>query len=210
MNLFLYQLKQAYLSLKQKPGFVFSIVATMGITLGALLCILTLAYVMLIKPLPYPEQDKLYVTSNEQINPQGQVMFEQFSYPAFMTLYDKQDVFSQAALVAHTKGVLLSQDDLPMMEATYVSPEWFELTGMPILIGRAFQSSEAVDTNNPVVVISYDTWINNFSADADILEKTINFNDISYRIVGVVGQRFIEPQVYSYYFGVNYYRKTQL
>ncbi|MFT5815967.1 MAG: putative ABC transport system permease protein, partial [Psychroserpens sp.] len=56
MNLFTYQLKQAFLSLKKKPGFVFSVVSTMGITLGALLCVLTLAYVMLIKPLPYPEQ----------------------------------------------------------------------------------------------------------------------------------------------------------
>ncbi|MFT6692842.1 MAG: putative ABC transport system permease protein, partial [Colwellia sp.] len=61
MNLFTYQLKQAFLSLKKKPGFVFSVVSTMGITLGALLCVLTLAYVMLIKPLPYPEQDRLFL-----------------------------------------------------------------------------------------------------------------------------------------------------
>ena len=58
MNLFFYQLKQAYLSLKQKPGFVFSVVSTMVITLGALLCVLTLAYVMLLKPLPYSDQER--------------------------------------------------------------------------------------------------------------------------------------------------------
>jgi hypothetical protein len=39
MDLFTYQLKQAFLSLKKKPGFVFSVVSTMGITLGALLCV---------------------------------------------------------------------------------------------------------------------------------------------------------------------------
>jgi len=43
----LYQVKQAYLSLKQKPMFVFSVVSTMGITLGALLCALTLNYLLL-------------------------------------------------------------------------------------------------------------------------------------------------------------------
>ncbi len=61
MYLFVYQLKQAYMSLKQKPGFVLSVVSTMGMTLGALLCVLTLAYVMLIKPLPYPEQARLFM-----------------------------------------------------------------------------------------------------------------------------------------------------
>ena len=60
MNLSLYQVKQAYLSLKQKPGFVVSIVASMGITLGALLSVMTLAYVLLISPLPYPEQERLF------------------------------------------------------------------------------------------------------------------------------------------------------
>ena len=65
MNIYL--IKQAYLSLKQKPGFVISVVTTMGLTLGALLCVLTLAYVMLIKPLPYPEQDKLYLVEHNFI-----------------------------------------------------------------------------------------------------------------------------------------------
>ncbi|NQY35136.1 MAG: hypothetical protein HRT37_09260 [Alteromonadaceae bacterium] len=57
---FSYQVKQAWFGLKNKPWFVLSIVSSMGLTLGALLCILTLAYLMLAKPLPYPEQEKLY------------------------------------------------------------------------------------------------------------------------------------------------------
>ena len=161
MNLFLYQLKQALISLKEKPGFVFSIVSTMGITLGALLCVLTLAYVMLVKPLPYPEQEKLHVASNELIDAKGKLMFEAFSYPALMALYKQKDIFSQAALVAFKRGVLLSQQDLPIMEATFVSPQWFSLTGMPMAIGRTFDSSEDVESYNPVTVISYETWQNN-------------------------------------------------
>jgi len=67
MNLFLYQIKQAYLSLKRKPGFVFSIVTTMGITLGALLCTVTLNYLLLVEPLPYPEQDRLFIAEHQII-----------------------------------------------------------------------------------------------------------------------------------------------
>jgi len=156
MSLFFYQLKQAFLSLKQKPGFVFSVVSTLGITLGVLLCVLTLTYVMLIKPLPYPEPKKLYVSSNEHIDEKGKLMFEAFSYPALMALYNQNDIFSESALVAFKRGVLLSQQDLPMVEATFISPQWFNLTGMPIAIGRPFESSENIESYNPVAIISHD------------------------------------------------------
>ena len=63
-----YLIKQAYLSLKQKPIFVLSVVSTMGLTLGALLCVMTLAYVMLLKPLPYPEQNRLYNIEHQLIS----------------------------------------------------------------------------------------------------------------------------------------------
>jgi len=210
MNLFTYQLKQAYLSLKHKPGFVFSVVSTMGITLGALLCVLTLAYVMLVKPLPYPDQEHLYVSSNEHIDENGKLMFEAFSYPALMTLYNQSDIFSQAALVAFSRGVLLSQQDLPMVEATFISPHWFSLTDMPMAIGRTFERSENVDNYNPVAVISYETWQENFSANPDVLDQKINFNNVSYQIVGVVDKSYIEPQVYAFHRGASTYRKTQL
>ena len=210
MNLFFYQLKQAYLSLKQKPGFVFSVVTTMGITLGALLCVLTLAYVMLLKPLPYPEEDKLYIASNELINAKGNLMFEAFSYPALMALYHQDDLFSKSALVAFNKGVLLSQKDLPMVEATFVSPQWFSLTAMPMAIGRTFESSENVNSHNPVAIISYETWQEKFSADKNILGRKVNFDNVSYQIIGVVAENYIEPQVYAYHRGANVYRKTQL
>jgi predicted permease len=210
MQLFIYQLKQGFLSLRQKPGFVFSVSSTLGITLGALLCVLTLAYVMLAKPLPYPEAEKLYVSSNEHIDENGKLMFEAFSYPALMALYNQRGLFSEAALVAFNRGVLLSQEDLPMIEATFVSPQWFNLTGMPMALGRAFENSENVGSYNPVAIISYETWLGNFSADESIIGKTINFENTSYQIIGVVGKNYIEPQIYAYHRGASSYRKTQI
>ena len=106
MSLSFYQLKQALLSLKKKPGFVFSIVSTMGITLGGLLCVLTLAYVILIKPLPYPEQDKLYVVEhNISDNKVGGIDVTEFTYPGLVHLYKNQKIFSESALVYYGQDV---------------------------------------------------------------------------------------------------------
>ena len=60
MNYIIYQLKQAWAGLSAKRSFLLTVVTTLGTTLGALLCFLTLAYVVIAKPLSYPEQDHLY------------------------------------------------------------------------------------------------------------------------------------------------------
>ena len=60
MNHNMYLIKQAWAGLREKKGFATIVVITLGVTLGTLLCILTLAYLAIAKPLPYPEQENLY------------------------------------------------------------------------------------------------------------------------------------------------------
>jgi predicted permease len=196
MSFYIYQLKQALLSLKNKPGFVFSIVSTIGITLGGLLCVLTLAYVMLIKPLPYPEQDKLYVVEhNISDNKVGGIDVTEFTYPGLVHLYKNQRIFSESALVYYGQDVLTSELEQPTMLATYVTPEWFTMLNVPMELGRSFEQTEALDTNIPVALLTYNTWQNVFSADANILNKTLTFNNVSFRVIGVIAEHFIEPEL---------------
>ena len=197
MNLFLYQLKQAYLSLKQKPGFVFSVVSTMGITLGALLCVLTLAYVMLVKPLPYPEQDKLYVVESKIKGNERAPNISLYPYPALVELYKKQSTLSEVAMVAFEETNITSLAEQPRVKNTFVSPEYFKLLNPPMALGRFFEASESLNSHNPVVVISFDTWIHLFDQQSDILEQSLMVNDVSYRIIGVTGKGFIEPSLYQ-------------
>jgi len=197
MNLFLYQLKQAVLSLKKKPGFVFSVVSTMGITLGALLCVLTLAYVMLLKPLPYPEQDKLYWVEHGLADNFGEIRNSSFSYPGLIHFYEKQSVFSESALLCFGESLLASDPAQPLVNTTFVTPEFFSLTAVPIALGRAFDESESKDSNNPVALISYDTWQVEYNGSSEVLTKKITINEVSFNIIGVVAEHFIEPEIFT-------------
>jgi len=197
MNLFLYQLKQAVVSLKQKPGFVVSVVSTMGITLGALLCVLTLAYVMLLKPLPYPEQERLFVVESKIKGNERAPKTSLFPYPAFVELYQKQSTLSNLAMVAFEETNITSLSQQPRVKNTFVSPEYFELLAPPMALGRSFNESEALNSHHPVVVISYDTWLTLFGRQPDVLEQNLTINDISYRIIGVTDKGFIEPSLYQ-------------
>jgi len=197
VNLFIYQLRQAIISLKKKAGFVFSVVSTMGITLGALLCVLTLAYVMLIKPLPYPDQEKLYWVEHGLADNFGEERASSFSYPGMIHFYENQSVFSDATLLCFGESLLASNPAQPLVNTTFVTPEFFSLMATPIALGRAFDESENKGNNNPVALISYDTWQVEYNGTSEVLNEKITINEVSFNIIGVVAQHFVEPEIFT-------------
>ena len=201
MNHSIYLLKQAWAGLSAKKGFLLTVVTTLGITLGALLCILTLAYVVIAKPLPYPEQERLFQVNSTLLDNKGESVVSAFTYPSIIHLYENQKLFSESALVHYGEGVISSLPSQPTVKTTFVTPEWFNLLGSRMAIGRPFEQSESKDTFNPVAILSFITWQEEFNGDANILDKTVTFNGTSYRIVGVLSREFIEPKLFD--IGVN-------
>jgi len=195
MSQFLYQQKQAWMSLKKKVGFVTTVVTTMGTTLGALLCVLTLGYLLIVEPLPYPDQDKLYKVIHAIGDKTGETNAQSFTYPGLIHLYKNQDVFDKTALIQYGEDVLTSLPSQPTLSTGYVTPEWFALLDAKMQMGRAFEETEALDTFNPVAVISYKTWQDEFASATDMLDKKVSFSGVSFRVIGVLGENFVEPQI---------------
>lgn len=195
MRHFAYQLKQAFLSLKIKAGFVTTVVTTMGTTLGALLCVLTLGYLLIVEPLPYPEQDRLYSAIHHIGDNKGEINATAFTYPGLEHLYKNENEFEQTALVHYGDDVLTSLPHQPRLRTAYATPEWFELLGARLAIGRAFEQTEALDKFNPVAILTYDTWQKEFDGAADILDRKVSFSGVSFKVVGVLHREFVEPHI---------------
>ena len=191
------QYKQAWASLKKKPGFVLTVVMTMGITLGALLCAITLNYLLLVEPLPYPEQDRLFVAEHQLIGAEKEKKGNAFSYPGLVHLLKSKEAFEQAAIMMYGVDVIVSHSSQPLVNTANVTPELHQILASPMALGRRFEASEALDTNNPVAMLSYNTWQQEFNGSADILEQKINLSGTSYRIIGVLAENFIEPKLYT-------------
>jgi len=169
----------------------------MSLTLGALLCVLTLAYLLLVSPLPYPESDSLYTVEHNLIDKNGDVDGTAFTYPNLMHLYAKQTTFSDLALLYHDADVLVSEPSHPTLPISFITPEWFSLVAADMAMGRSFEPTEGLNTYNPVAVLSYQTWKDEFALEADILSKKLQFGEVSYRIIGVLSENFVEPQIYG-------------
>jgi len=193
MSQFIYQQKQAWASLKKNPGFVTTVLATMGTTLGALLCILTLAYVLIAKPLPYPDQDNLHLVEHHIGDSAGETNASAFTYPGLIYLYKNQTAYEDSALIYYDQDVLTSADSQPTLNTLYVTPKWFSMLDARMHLGRKFEPTEALDTNNPVAILTYDTWVKEFASDSDILNKKVTFKGVSFNVVGILNQSFIEP-----------------
>lgn len=199
MKQYIYQQKQAWKSLKKQPAFIAAVMVTMGLTLGTLLCVGTLAYILILSPLPYPKQEGLHRVDNIFVKNQDAVKGNYFIYPYAIELHKNRKIFSQTAIVVYGEAKIESDSLQPNVLTSYVTPEWFSLLGITsgahMLMGRAFENTEVIDTNNPVVVLSYKTWRELFSADKKILSKTIVVSGKSFRVVGVLAESFIEPKL---------------
>ncbi|ODB35454.1 hypothetical protein BB427_17200 [Pseudoalteromonas sp. BMB] len=198
MNHSIYLLKQAWAGLYKKKGFALTVVTTLGLTLGALLTILTLAYVVIAKPLPYPEQDSLYRLNAYTVDEKKkQDANPDFNLGNLVNLYDNQKQFSQSAMLDYREGVLSSLSTQPSLNTTYTSPGLFDLLGAKMILGRKFEQTEEKDSFNPVAILSFDVWQNEFSGDAGILEQSVTIGGTNFRVVGVLDKSFIEPQLYQ-------------
>lgn len=195
MDYFLKQIKYAWQGLKKKAGFVSSIIITMSLTLGALLCVLTLGYVMILKPLPYPDEERLYRVTPTINFEQREPIVGRITYPGVMDLYQRQDVFSMFSLVINSNDVESSLASTPAMNVSFATPDFFTLMDAKYAIGRGFEQTEGMDRFNPVTIISYETWQKEFALRQDILSQSVTFSGVTYNIIGVLAEQFAEPEI---------------
>ncbi len=169
----------------------------MGITLGTLLCVLTLNHLLLIKPLTYPDQDKLFLANHVLFDQEGQLQTRDNSTQSIIELYENNSVFSDSAILNYSWNLIETHPAQPLVNTIETVPEYFNLFSVPMIKGRGFEQTEAINERHPVAVISFKAWQKHFNKSADILDKKIDLAGISYRIIGVIGPQFVEPQIYQ-------------
>ena len=201
MKQYQYLLKQAWLSLRKSPGFIFSVTSTIGLTMGALLAILTLAWFMVVEPLPYPHQERLVKATYQRLDQNSMVQTNTFIHPAAEQMFIEQSQtkapFSQQTLLSYSNAVLQSEPSQPKLNSTYVTPDWFAMLAIPMAKGRGFSDEEGIKSFVPGAVLSHHTWQQQFAGRPDILEQSVNINGVNHPIIGVVAKSFIEPQLYQ-------------
>jgi putative ABC transport system permease protein len=184
-----------YRSLLKRPAFFLPVVLTLTLGIGANSAIFSVIDAVLLKPLPYPNGDRLM--SLFESNARQKLTHEDLA-PIQIEEWDRMNQSFSAISGAYVENAAETSGYLPeMLIGARVSPRFFSVLGTPPLLGRTFSPEEDLLNGPNAAVISERFWQRRFGADPGVLGKTLRYGNSSYPIVGVMPDsvRFPGPNV---------------
>jgi predicted permease len=161
---------------------------TLALGIGANTAIFTIVNGVLLKPLPYPEPDRLLMLWESSLTDRtlGTVA------PAnFYDWREQSHSFEKmAAIDPYPDFILNGSGQARRMAGAAVSHDFFSLLGVPMAVGRDFLPQEDHPGSNHVVVLSYSTWQSLFGGRPDVVGALLRLNDADYTVVGVLPRNF--------------------
>jgi putative ABC transport system permease protein len=176
----------------KNPAFSAVAIVTLALGIGANTAIFSIVNAVLLRPLPYPDADRIMVL-NESSGP-GQDY--SVALPDYFDWQHDNTVFEHLA-ATHKESRNLSGipgRDPERVSCASVTRNFFNIIGVPPQIGRTFSEQEDKVGASPVVVISDRLWQRAFNRDPKILGQAITLHDQSYTVIGVMPQQVTSPQ----------------
>jgi predicted permease len=179
--------------MRSHPGFTATIILTLGLGIGATTAIFTVVNGVLLRPLPYPEPDRLvYVSAILSGEPNFFTYTE--NYAAFR---DRNRTLSTMAAYMSFMANAASGDQSERVDGGLATRSFFELVGAKFALGRNFLPDEDKPGGPPVVILSDGYWRKQFGADASVIGKGVVLDGVSYNVVGVLPRGFRVPHRYG-------------
>jgi predicted permease len=181
-------LRQLWLS----PGFTIAAVATLALGIGANTAIFSVVNAVLLKPLSYPEADRMV----EFLAPSTIIASNLACIPEFHFYQKQTSVFKEVAGYDNAgPGFNFTGDHPEQFHGIHVTEGYFRVYGAPVALGRTFTPQEDSPHGGKAVVLSYGLWQRKFGGDPAIVGKSLSLGNEPYTIVGVIGKEFVaDPQ----------------
>jgi putative ABC transport system permease protein len=172
----------------KSPGFTIAAVSALALGIGANTAIFTVVNAVLLKPLAYPDADR--IVACELTGPEGSDAIA--SIPKFQIWQQQTSVFKDVAAYDFAgPGFNITGDRPELVHGIHVSEAWFRVFGAPVMLGRTFTPQEDVPNGGHVVVLGYGLWQRKFGGRADIIGKSLSLGNEPYTIIGVLGRGFV-------------------
>src|SRR5438105_1385503 len=183
-------LRFAFRQLLKNPGFTAVAVLTLALGIGANTAIFSIVDAVLLRPLPYPQAEK--IVSLSEVNKQGNQIT--FAEPNFLDVHARNHTLAAAAQYNMQLTTVLGGSEPVRTRVAYVSGDFYKALGVQPTIGRSFLSAEAKTGGQPVAVVSQGYWQRLLGSRKDLAATPIRVGDRSYRGVGVMPQSFNFPK----------------
>lgn len=178
----------AWRALMRRPGFVSAVVLILALGIGAITAIFSLVDAVLLKPLPYPNPDRL-VTVMEASPSKNEST--SLIAPARLEDWNRRNRTFEAIAAMYGENVTDTSGAEPeRLAAQRVSPRYFTVFGVKPAAGRAFTPDEELDGGPASVVISYGLWTRRYHQAPTVIGQRLVLDGRGYSIVGVMPKEF--------------------
>src|SRR5581483_53444 len=189
----IHDLKQALRALRRSPAMTLTAVAALALGIGANTALFTVVYAVLLRPMSYPAPEGIV-----QVTRSFQGRFYGPAVSATKFDFWRRENHSFEAMAAHdftSLGVNFTGSSEPeRLRSLPVSAGFFRVLGVQPWIGRSFTEAEDKPGGGHVAILSYWLWQRLFHGDRGILGRTIDLNDASYTVLGVMPRGFEFPK----------------
>lgn len=188
MRTLLQDLRYGVRMLMKNPGFTLVAIITLALGIGATTAIFSVVNAVLLRPLPYPESDRLLTIEQHYKSGLAGV-----GEPKFLFWREQSQSFEAMAAISNFGGAggnLAGGSEAEYVNGLRVSADFFRVLGVYPAQGRAFTAAEDTPGADRVAILSDGLWQRRFGGEAGLIGKTVLLNDKPVTVVGILPPQF--------------------
>jgi predicted permease len=197
--------------LSKSPGFTAIAVLTLALGLGASTAVFSLVNAILLKPLPYPNPERIVMPW--RLAPPGlNLGFAEYPWGRvdFLHIAEQVQTFESIGAFKSDSFNLTGSGEPALLKGLRASAGFFPSLGVKPILGRTFRSDEDTPGHEHEAILSYKLWATRFSADPGVLDRAIDLNGAPYKVVGVMPAGFSFPRAEEMPGGFLFPREAEL
>ena len=171
---------------RRNPGFTAVAILALGIGIGANTAIFSVVDGVLLRPLPYPEPDRLMMVYEKEPD----FSRTSVSYENFLDWRRDNRLFADLASFRGDDMNFTGSGQPEHLSGEYVSYSLFSVLGVRPLLGRTFLPQEDQQGAGGVTILNYAFWKRRFGGDPSVIGRTLTLNARPYAVIGVMPQGF--------------------
>ncbi len=211
LSTFVADAKFAIRQLRRSPGFALSTIITLALGIGATTAIFTLVDGILLRPLPFPDHDRLVAIDTMEFPPGAPTdkLYADWaigsSYPNFIDWQHQNHTFESIASYQENARLFAKAngDGAQVISNGRVSANLFSTLGVRPELGRLFTAEEE-QPGQHVVILSHELWVSQFGASPQAIGQIVRISDVPYTVVGVMPAGIHYPMDQPAYFWATY------
>jgi predicted permease len=182
------QLKYAARLLRKSPAFTATALLTLAVCFGANLTIFAVIDSVLLRPLPFPEPERLMMIFNTY--PKAGVERDGSSLTNYYERRGRIPAFASLSIYRYATEIVGEPGSTEREPTLRVSADFFSTLGLGPAIGRTFTDDETTSDTDHVAILSDAYWRQRYSSDPNVLGKQIRVNSVSRTVIGVLPPSF--------------------